>query len=102
MKNMKAFIRVMMVIYCHLENTVASIAKESKTPVATVRELLTFALEKGFIHESTKNHKVIFGNTMVGDTFVLYIQNNRDIFLTETEQSVREPFGSLFYIPMDC
>ena len=90
MKNMKAFVRMMVVSFSGTDLTAADLSTGSKTPVATIRELLTFAIEKGFIVESVKNHKIVFNITKSGEDFAGYLKGYKEIFIDEEEKAPRK------------
>ena len=80
MKNMKAFIRMMVIAFSGKDMTPAFLSKESKTPVATVRELIDFALKKNFLVQDIKDHKVVFNITKEGEDFAGYLKGYKEIF----------------------
>ena len=81
MKNLKAFLRVMYVFDGKYDVTVAYFSKESKTPVATVRELLDFAIDKEYIYQGVKDHKIVYNITSTGRNFLTMVDSYKDIFV---------------------
>ena len=81
MKNLKAFLRVMYVFDGKYDITVAHFSKEAKTPVATVRELLSFAMDKSFIYQDVKDHKIVYNISQKGRDFLMTVDSYKDIFV---------------------
>ena len=85
MKNLKAFLRIMYVFDGKYDITVAHFSKESKTPVATVRELLDFALNKEYIYQEVKDHKIVYNIASNGRNFLTMVDSYKDIFVGDEE-----------------
>ena len=85
MKNLKAFLRVMYVFDGKYDITVAHFSKESKTPVATVRELLDFAIDKGYVYQEVKDHKIVYNILTAGRNFLSMVDSYKDIFVGNEE-----------------
>ena len=68
-KNLKAFVRIMVVMQGKSDVFSSDLAKESKTPIAAVRDLLDFAADEGYMTTKVRGGRVLYSLTELGTEF---------------------------------
>lgn len=82
-KNLKAFVRIMVVMNGKADVFSSDLAKESKTPIATVRDLLDFAEDEGYMTTKVRGGRVLYSLTDLGTEFSNSVNRFKNIFLME-------------------
>ena len=87
-KNLKAFVRIMVVMNGKQDVFSSDLAKESKTPIATVRDLLDFAADEGYMTTKVRGGRVLYSLTELGTEFSNSVNRFKNIFLMEEETPI--------------
>ena len=84
-KNLKAFVRIMVVMNGKQDVFSSDIAKESKTPIAAVRDLLDFAEDEGYMTTKVRGGRVLYSLTDLGTEFSNSVKRFEKIFLENND-----------------
>ena len=87
-KNLKAFVRIMVVMNGKSDVFSSDLAKDSKTPIATVRDLLDFAEDEGYMTTKVRGGRVLYSLTELGTEFSNSVNRFKNIFLMEEETPI--------------
>ena len=84
-KNLKAFVRIMVVMNGKSDVFSSDLAKESKTPIAAVRDLLDFAEDEGYMTTKVRGGRVLYSLTSLGTEFSDSVKKFEKIFLENND-----------------